>query len=72
MVNYYQFFLHRLFEQNGKKMLEILHVQHEIADGHNFTHSSLQMPSQTWGDMCPADLALLGNFKVKEKYKRPS
>ena len=21
---------------------------------------------KTWGDMCPADLALLGNFKVKE------
>ena len=31
--------------------------------------SSVMMPSQTWGDMCPADLALLGNFKVKEEGK---
>ena len=60
----------KAYEKDGRKLLEILHVQHdlqiqlELADGHNFTHLSLQKPSQTWGKMCPADLALLGNFKT--------
>ena len=29
-----------------------------------YPHLSLEMPSSKWGNLCPADLALLGNFKV--------
>lgn len=29
-----------------------------------YPHLSLEMPSSKWGNLCPADLALLGNFKT--------
>lgn len=60
------------YEEKGMELLQDLSMKHgntncqhpEDESDITYPHLSLEMPSSKWGNLCPADLALLGNFKT--------